>query len=93
MASALFFAVACWGEGVCIAGQNRLDKLVREAGPVVGAELQTAQQMAEARFLNKLGAILDNPKHPLHALKLINNRDCCTNVTFRKSFMSAAIRL
>lgn len=40
VASALFFAVAWWGEGVWTADQNRLDMLIMKAGSVVGAELQ-----------------------------------------------------
>ena len=53
VASALFFAVACWGEGASTADRNKLDKLIRKAGSVIGAEQQTVQQVAEARTLKK----------------------------------------
>lgn len=41
-ASALFFAVACWEEGVCTADRNRVDKLIKKAGSVVGSDFEFA---------------------------------------------------
>ncbi|KAI3354702.1 hypothetical protein L3Q82_019194, partial [Scortum barcoo] len=37
--SALFFAVVCWREGLRTADKNRLNKLIKKAGSVVGTEL------------------------------------------------------
>ncbi|KAL0969788.1 hypothetical protein UPYG_G00232300 [Umbra pygmaea] len=73
VASALFFAVACWGDSVRTADRNRVDKLIKKAGSVVGAELGTVQQVAGARTLIKLGSILANPAHPLNLLKVMNS--------------------
>ena len=50
-ASAIFFAVTCWGSGLKVADNNRLHKLIRRAGDVVGEELTT---VAERRMLSKL---------------------------------------
>ena len=41
VASAIFFAVTCWGSGLKVADNNRLNKLIRRAGDVVGEELDT----------------------------------------------------
>lgn len=41
VASALFFAVACW-EGVCTADRNRVDKLIKKAASVVRSEFEFA---------------------------------------------------
>ena len=100
VASALFFAVACWGEGACTADKKRLDKLIRKASSVVGAEQLKVQQVAEARILNKLASIMSNPTHPLHALKVIKNSTfsqrliapICKTERYRKSCIPAAIR-
>ena len=100
VASALFFAVACWGEGVRTADKNRLDKLIRKASSVVGDAQQTVQKVAEARTLNKLGTIMTNPAHPLHSRKMINSgtfsqrliAPMCKSERYRKSFIPAAIR-
>ena len=100
VASALFFAVACWGEGASTADRNKLDKLIRKAGSVIGAEQQTVQQVAEARTLKKLCSIMNNPTHPLHALKVIKSSTfsqrliapLCKTERCRKSFIPAAIR-
>ncbi|KAI3367324.1 hypothetical protein L3Q82_008367 [Scortum barcoo] len=69
VASALFFAVVCWGEGLRTADKNRLNKLIKKAGSVVGTELPLLQQVTEGRMLSKLQAILTNASHPLHALE------------------------
>ena len=101
VASALFFAVACWGEGARTADRNRVDKLIRKASSVVGAELEMVQQVAGTRTLNRLGSILANPAHPLHSLKVVNNSTfsqrliapVCKSERYRKSFIPTAIRL
>ena len=100
VASALFFAVACWGEGARTADKNRLDKLIRKASSVVGADQLKVQQVAEARILNKLASIMANPAHPLHALKVIKNSTfsqrliipMCKTERYRTSCIPAAIR-
>ncbi|KAI3353874.1 hypothetical protein L3Q82_005082 [Scortum barcoo] len=70
VANALFFAVVCWGEGLRTADKNRLNKLIKKAGSVVGTELPLLQQVTEGRMLSKLQAILTNASHPLHALEV-----------------------
>ena len=45
--SAIFFAVTCWGSGLKVADNNRLHKLIRRAGDVMGKELDTLTTVAE----------------------------------------------
>lgn len=66
IASILFYAVVCWGGSIKRRDATQLDKLVRKAGSVVGAELDTLTSVAEKRFLRKILSILDNVHHPLH---------------------------
>ena len=66
VASAIFFfAVTCWGSGMKVADTNRLNKLIRRAGDVVGEELDTLMTVAERRMLSRLQSILDNVSPPL----------------------------
>ena len=60
VASAIFFAVTCLGSGLKVTDNNRLHKLIRRAGEVVGEELDTLTIVAERRMLSKLQSILDN---------------------------------
>jgi len=94
VASALFFGVVCWGGRLRKRDTNRLDRLIRRAGSVVGMEL-------ESRTLDKLLAIIDEVSHPLHApitaqwssfsSRLLSLS--CSIDLLRKSSLSRAIRL
>ncbi|KAK7877531.1 hypothetical protein WMY93_031748, partial [Mugilogobius chulae] len=58
--------VWCFGcGGVKVANTNRLSKLVRKVGSVLGVEL-TVGEVAERRILKKLLSIRNNTAHPLH---------------------------
>ena len=101
VASALFFAVACWGGGIKAGDANRLNKLVKKAGSVVGVKLDSLEVVAERRMRGMINAILENPSHPLHEeLRLMrstfSNRlipPRCRTERLRRSFVPAAIRL
>ena len=41
VASAILFAVVCWGSRLRVANANRLNKLIRKTSDVVGVELDT----------------------------------------------------
>ena len=68
VASALFFAVVCWGNSIRASDTNRLNKLIKKAGSVIGLKPDTFEAVVERRTLNKLLSIMDNPDHPLHTL-------------------------
>ena len=101
VASAIFFAVTCWGSGMRIADTNRLERLIRRAGDVVGEELDTLTTVAERRMLSRLQSILDNVSHPLYdtlaqqrstfSRRFLSPR--CTTERHRKSFLPVAIKL
>lgn len=54
VASALFFAVVCWGGGAHMGDLNRVNKLIKKAGSVVGTEFDMIQHVAEKRILSKI---------------------------------------
>lgn len=101
VASALFFAVVCWGQGAHIGDLSRVNALIKMAGSVVSMEFDTVQQVAEQRTLSKLKSIMNNPSHPLHALRVINSNTFSHRLIApkfksepcRKSFLYVVIRL
>lgn len=61
--------------GWCVGGGStkqkdtqKLDKLIKKATSVIGAEQDSVATVAEKRALDKLLAILGNSSHPLHEL-------------------------
>ncbi|KAI4898558.1 hypothetical protein NFI96_004317 [Prochilodus magdalenae] len=66
VASAIFYSVVCWGNSINKTAINKLNKLVKKAGSVIGLKLDTLEVVAEKRTLNKLLAVMDNASHPLH---------------------------
>uniref|UniRef100_A0A1A8PFW7 Reverse transcriptase domain-containing protein n=1 Tax=Nothobranchius pienaari TaxID=704102 RepID=A0A1A8PFW7_9TELE len=99
--SVVFFAVVCWGSGVKIADANRLNKLIRRAGSVLGVRLENLEEVSERRMLKKLLSIMDNPSHPMHA-HMMDHRSTrskrliapkCRTDRHRKSFVPVAIGL
>ncbi|KAI4902472.1 hypothetical protein NFI96_003096 [Prochilodus magdalenae] len=69
VASAILYAVACWGSRLRVADANRLIKLIRKASDVVGVELDSLMAVSERRTLSKLQTIMDNGSHPLYHTK------------------------
>ncbi len=63
VASTIFYAAVCWGEGIKARDANRLNKLIKKAGSVIGSK-----EMVEDRKLAKLLAIMDNTSRPLHSM-------------------------
>ncbi|KAL6109546.1 uncharacterized protein ACO6RY_12648 [Pungitius sinensis] len=101
VASVLFYAVVCWGGSTKKKDAGRLDRLVKKAGSVVGAELECITSVADKRTLTKLLTIMDNGNHPLHSTisrqkSLISRRlrslPCRTDRLY-KSFIPRAIQL
>ncbi|KAI4885738.1 hypothetical protein NFI96_000237 [Prochilodus magdalenae] len=101
VASAILYAVACWGSRLRVADANRLNKLIRKASDVVGVELDSLMAVSERRTLSKLQTIMDNSSHPLYhtvmshrstfSARLIQPK--CTTERHRRSFLPVAIRL
>ncbi|TWW68203.1 hypothetical protein D4764_19G0000010, partial [Takifugu flavidus] len=66
MASTIFFAAVCWGAGIKAKDANRLNKLIKKAGSVVGCRLDNLDEVVRDRMVLKLRTIMDSPSHPLH---------------------------
>lgn len=101
VASVLFYAVVCWGGSTKRKDAGRLERLVKKAGSVVGAELECTTSVADKRTLTKLLTIMDNESHPLYSA-IIGQRSLiswrlrslpCRTDRLCKSFIPRAIQL
>ena len=94
VASAILFAVVCWGSRLRVADANRRNKLIKKGSDVVGVELDTLSAVSDRRMLSKVWAILQHVSHPLlnslfeqrstFSQRLIAPK--CTTEGHRKSF-------
>ena len=95
VASCPFLCCSLLGSSIGASDTNRLNKLIRKAGSVIGCKQDTLEAVMERRTLKKLLSIMDNPLHPLH-LTLVRQRSTfskrllqlrCHNNRYRKSFL------
>ncbi|KAI3360539.1 hypothetical protein L3Q82_002282 [Scortum barcoo] len=57
VSSVIFYAAVCWGSRLKTADTNRLNKLIRRPGSVLGVELESVAEVSERRMLRKLLSI------------------------------------
>ncbi|KAL3067607.1 hypothetical protein OYC64_017352 [Pagothenia borchgrevinki] len=101
VASVILYAVVCWGSRLKATDANRLNKLIRKAGSVLGVELEPLLEVSERRMLRKLLSILGNNSHPMHATleayqSTLSSRlraPRSTTQRHRRSFRPVAIKL
>ena len=101
VASALNYAVVCWGAGSTDRDRKRLNKLVRKASSVLGCPLDSVEEVGGRRMLAKLTSIRDNTSHPLHqTVEALSSsfsgrlrHPQCRTERYRRSFIPTAVRL
>lgn len=101
VASAIMYAAVCWGSSLRVRDINRLNRIIKKAGHVVGEELDSLIEVSERRMLSKIKTIRDFPSHPLYNVltsykSSFSNRFLfprCTTERHRKSFLPVAIKL
>lgn len=100
VASVLFYAAVCWGGSIRHRDARRLDRLVKRAGSVIGARLDTLEEVVERCTIKMFESIVNCPDHPLHNTivdrrgssgRLLSLR--CRTERFKRSFAPTAIRL
>ena len=64
--SVLFYAVACWGGSLTVEDRNRLNKLIRKAGSIIGSCQSSVEEILEKRVMRKMRSVLSRDDHPLH---------------------------
>ena len=63
--SSLTFCISCWGGNINQGDKNRLDRLVRKSGKIVGTDLDSIDKLRDKTVNRKLTAILEDVSHPL----------------------------
>ena len=100
LASVLFFAVLCWGGSITVMDKNRINKIIKKAGSVIGLPLDSLETTISKRTKTKLNSILCFDGHPLYPVfdalrSSFSNRlimPPCSTERFRKSFVPAAVK-
>ena len=91
----------CWGSKLRAADGNKINRIIKKAGSILGVRLDSLAMVSESRMLGKLHSILDNNAHPLHQV-LTSSRSTfsntlipprCNTERHRKYFLPVAIRL
>lgn len=101
VSSVILYSATSWGGGLLEKEKNKLNKLIKKAGSVVGSVLPTFEVIMQDRMIGKLYTMINHDCHPLneivrdfmstHSLRLIHPR--CYRERYRKSFFPTAIRL
>ena len=100
LASILFYAVVCWGNSITVDDRNRIKKLLKKAGSIIGIAPESLETTMGKRMEKKLDAIFNNNEHPLYGVmislrsnfsgRLLMPR--CSTERFRRSFVPSAVK-
>ena len=96
LASAIFYAVVCWGCGSSERDRKRLNELVKRADSVLDCPLDSSEEVGERRMLAKLTSIMDNPSHPLQTAGALSGSlatDCFTHDVKRNATAGHSFQL
>ena len=63
--SVLIFGVTSWGGNIMQKDKDKLDRIIRKAGRVIGERQDTITDLYNDRLVRKLKGIFDDDKHPL----------------------------
>ena len=68
LASVMFYAVVCWGNGLKIEDKNKINKLIRKAGSIIGVMPDSLEMILDQRMGQKLRRIMNNVNHPMQTV-------------------------
>ena len=101
LASVLFYSVVCWGNSINVDDQNRIKKLLKKAGSIIGITPASLEAVMEIRTKRKLDAILTNTENPLYGImnglrseftgRLL--MPSCSTERIKRSFVPSAVML
>ena len=101
LASVLFYAVVCWGNGLKTEDKNKINKLIRKAGSIIGVMPDPLEKILDKRMGQKIRRIMNCVDHPMQTVfsalkssfsdRLLMPTPLNTE-RFRKSFVPAAVR-
>ena len=65
------YCLLCFGRDVSKGDRERLDRIVKEAGKIVGVPRQDFESVCTDLLIKKLPHVVDDVSHPLHAFQVI----------------------
>ena len=68
--STIFFAVICWSRSISASDPEKLNKLIKKAGSLLGTALEPLELTGEGKMLHKLLNIMDSLTLPLPKVQL-----------------------
>ena len=68
IASVWRYCLICWGGNISSCDKVRLDRVIREAGRIVGESLHTVDAVYDKEVETKLKKILGDDTHPIHSV-------------------------
>ena len=101
LASVLFYSVVCWGNSINVDDKNRIKKLLKKAGSIIGITPASLEAVMEIRTKRKLDAILTNTENPLYGImnglrSKFSGRllmPSCSTERIKRSFVPSAVML
>ncbi len=67
LASVFFYAVLCWGGSITVHDKNKINKLIKKAGSVIGLPPDSLEVTVGKRMGTKLKTVLYFEGHPLYS--------------------------
>ena len=67
ISSVVLYGAVCWGGNVAEREKERLDKIAKKAGSVIGKRQQTFDVLYEQKLSNRIRNILSDSTHPLYS--------------------------
>ena len=63
--SILSFGITCWGGNLTQADVDKINRLIRKAGNIIGVDLDNFKLMLNFKTVNKMKCILKDISHPM----------------------------
>ena len=60
------YCLLCWGGYVAKGDRDRIQRIVKEAGKILGVSRQDFETAYADLLIKKLSDVMDNASHPLH---------------------------
>ena len=66
VASVWRYCLLCWGGNITIGGRQRVERVIKEAGKIIGSPRQDFETVYTDILLKKLTDVMEDLQHPLH---------------------------
>jgi len=64
----ILYSITCWGGGLLEKEKNKLNKLIKKAGFVMGSVLPTVEEIMQDKMIGKLSLMINHVRHPINEI-------------------------